>query len=117
MKVSNFAEKEANPRLKKIKAAIGNLKLSPSIKRSKFGKVEEEQDEMDLSPGMAPASPTKSQLSLPFSGSGSSTFGTNRKTLASKNWSKAINTVGYMAKSKAAIAPKMIDRTLSKYFA
>ena len=71
---------------------------------------------MDLSPEMAPLSPTKSQISVPFSGTGSSAFGTNRKTLASKNWSKAINTVGYMAKSKAVIAPKMIDRTLSKYF-
>lgn len=60
MKVSNFAEKEPNKRLQKIKAAIGQLKLSPSLKRSKFGQVKEEQEEMDLSPGMAPLSPTKS---------------------------------------------------------
>lgn len=76
-----------------------------------------EEEENDLSPEIAPPSPTKSQISVVFSGTGSSGLGSNRKTFASKNWSKALNTVGYMNKSKAAIAPKLIERTLSKYFA
>ena len=37
IKVSNLKEGGPNKRLDKIKAAIGSLKLSPAIKRSKFG--------------------------------------------------------------------------------
>jgi len=79
--------------------------------------VKEEEEEDDLSPEIAPLSPMKSKRSLAFSGTESSGVGSNSKTFASRNWSKALNTVSYMNKFKAAISPKLIERTLRKYFA
>lgn len=116
MKVTNYAlavKKKKEEKEKKIKD-LDSPNMSPSFKRSKFGTFREtgEKNFEEISPN----SPTKSHVSGRPSITGSSPQASNRKTMMSKNWSKAGNAIGYMAKSKTLIAPKHIDRTLGKYF-